>query len=153
MTLSISGGDGLRRRLTAIGDTRLLLGKIGYASVAEAKRLVPRRTGNLGRSIRLGAVTKSYVDVVAGGRRDVGYAAAVEFGSRSHTIVPRKAKVLAWGGARTLGGKLRKGANAKFFARRVRHPGTRAQPYLRPGIAFGVQKITGLIIDAWNKGA
>jgi hypothetical protein len=149
----ITGSRELQSRLRSMGELRPTLTRVGLASVAEAKRLVPRRTGNLGRTIRLGEVTSDHVDVVAGGRLSVGYAAAVEFGTRAHTIVPRKAKVLAWGGPRTLGGRLRTGGKPQFFAKRVHHPGSRAKPYLIPGLHEGVRSITGLIIDAWNRGA
>lgn len=149
----ISGSRELQSRLRSMGELKPTLTRIGLVSVAEAKRLVPRRTGNLGRTIRVGEVTSDHVDVVAGGRLSVGYAAAVEFGTRAHTIVPRKAKVLAWGGPRTLGGRLKSGGKPQFFAKRVHHPGSRAKPYLIPGLHEGVRAITGFIIDAWNRGA
>lgn len=156
MTVSIrlTGGRQLRARLKAMGDTKLILREVGLASVAEAKRLVPRRTANLARTIRLASVTDTSVTIAAGGQNNVGYAAAVEFGTKRRVIVPRKAKVLAWGGARTLGGRLRKGAKPTNFARRVNHPGTRAQPYLLPGLVAGLRRL-GLdaIVAAWNKGA
>lgn len=150
---TITGSRELKARLRAIGDLRPTLTHVGLASVAEAKRLVPRRTGNLGRTIRVGTVTASSVEVIAGGRLNVGYAAAVEFGSKAHTIVPRKAKVLAWGGPRTLGGRVRSGGRPQFFAKRVHHPGSRAHPYLLPGLREGIRSVTGLIITAWNRGA
>lgn len=49
------------------------------------------------------------------------YAAHVEFGTRPHEIRPRTRRVLSW---------VRYGQ--RFFARRVRHPGTRPQPFLFP---------------------
>ena len=150
----ISGSRELQSRLRAMGELKPTLTRIGLVSVAEAKRLVPRRTGNLGRTIRIGEVTSDHVDVIAGGRLSVGYAAAVEFGTKAHTIVPRKAKVLAWGGGRTLGGRLRSGSRPTNFARKVRHPGSRAKPYLVPGLEFGVARgAVDAITDAWNKGA
>ena len=154
MPVTITGIDKLSARLRNVADTRALMGRIGLDAVAEAKSRVPRRTGNLGRTIRLGPVDKDSVEVHAGGRRDVGYAAAVEFGSRAHEIVPVRRKALAWGGARTLGGRLKSGARPTHFARRVRHPGTRAQPYLLPGMLFAVQRAGGqYIIRQWNDGA
>ena len=150
----IQGSDKLIARLRAVADTEHMMREVALESVASAKNLVPRRTGNLARTIRVQRVTKDYLEIAAGGRREVGYAAAVEFGSKAHTIVPRKAKVLAWGGARTLGGRLRKGAKAEFFARKVKHPGSRPRPYLVPGLEFGVAKVAlRSIIDAWNRGA
>lgn len=49
------------------------------------------------------------------------YAPHVEFGTRAHEIRPKKGKLLSW----IKGGK-------RIFARRVRHPGTKAQPFLFP---------------------
>lgn len=153
MTIRLQGGEALRKRLDAIGDTpKVLLRDVGLHAVREAKLLVPRRTGNLGRTIRIGSISADHVDVVAGGQRNVGYAAAVEFGSRAHVIVPVRAKVLAWGGERTLGGRLRKGSRATNFARRVRHPGTRAKPFLIPGFERALRKVgLDVLIDLWNK--
>jgi len=152
--LRLTGTRQLQSRLEALGNTKQHLGRIGLEGVAEAKARVPRRTGNLARTIRLGRVTETSVEVTAGGRNKVGYAAAVEYGSRAHVIRPRKAKVLAWGGVRTLGGRLRKGAHATNFARRVRHPGTRAKPYLVPGVMAAVRRVgSGLLVKAWNSGA
>ena len=152
---SLEGADELQARLWAMSNTRLMLGTVALVAVREAKSLVPRRTGNLGRTIRVGRVTEDSAEVLAGGRREVGYAAAVEFGTRPHVIRPRRAKVLAWGGSRTLGGRLRKGSRATNFARFVRHPGTRARPYLLPGIRRAIERagIKANIVDAWNRAA
>ncbi len=154
MPVTVTGVDKLAKRLRNVADGRKYLGRVGLATVSEAKALVPRRTGNLARTIRLGTVTEAAVEVHAGGRLGVGYAAAVEFGSKAHEIRPVRRKALAWGGARTLGGRLRKGERPQFFARRVRHPGTRAQPYLLPGMLEAVRKEGGrFIITQWNEGA
>lgn len=152
--MPVIGEAQLQHRLRAIGDTSKLMGTVAQRGVQEAKALVPRRTGNLARTIRVGSITATSATVLAGGGRDaVGYAAAIEFGSRAHDIVPRKAKVLAWGGARTLGGRLRKGAKPTFFAKRVHHPGTRPHPFLVPGLRKAASKfgVDG-IIKAWNSG-
>jgi hypothetical protein len=151
----LDGAEELQRRLAAISDTRQLLGVIALRAVAEAKALVPRRTGNLGRTIRLGRVDKDSAEVLAGGKLKVGYAAAVEFGTKAHVIRPRRRKALAWGGSRTLAGGLRKGSRATNFATKVNHPGTRAQPYLIPGIRKALRDagIKAHIRDAWNRAA
>lgn len=151
----LSGSKELQARLAAISDTHQILGLIGLRAVAEAKHLVPRRTGNLGRTIRLGRVDKDSAEVLAGGKLKVGYAAAVEFGTRPHIIRPRRGKVLAWGGPRTLAGGLRKGGRPTNFARLVHHPGTKAKPYLVPGIRKALRD-AGLkvqIVNAWNRAA
>lgn len=149
----LEGGPGLQRRLVAIGNApKTMLQDVGLNAVREAKILVHRKTGNLGRTIRIGTLTDSYVEVKAGGQLNVGYAAAVEFGSRAHVIVPRRASVLAWGGERTLGGRLRSGSRSTHFARRVRHPGSRPYPYLIPGLAKALDRLgLGKLIEAWNK--
>jgi hypothetical protein len=154
-TFTVTGQRELDRRLTAIGKApRDILRDVGLHAVREAKILVPRRTGNLGRTIRIGSMTDSYVEVKAGGVSQVGYAAAVEFGSKAHIIVPRTASVLAWGGPRTLGGRVRAGGKPTHFARRVRHPGSRPKPYLIPGFEKAL-KLVGLdgLVRRWNAAA
>jgi len=65
--ISLKGVPDLQKRLAAVGDTRVILREIAVEGVAEAKRLVPRRTGNLGRTIRVGRLTAKSAEVVAGG--------------------------------------------------------------------------------------
>lgn len=153
---SLEGERQLQARLTAIGDVD---GRFGsrtvrrwqIKTVAYAKRTVPRRTGNLGRSIQPGPITGDSGTVVAQAR----YAAYVEHGTRAHIIQPRDARVLAWGGSRTLAGNLRSGSAPTHFAMFVRHPGTRAQPFLRPAAerAMGELELGGDIVVAWNGAA
>ncbi len=50
----------------------------------------------------------------------VDYAPHVEFGTVAHTITVKNAKVLSNG--------------KKFFGKTVKHPGTNAQPFLRPAM-------------------
>lgn len=160
----LEGKKQLQGRFRALGRTENLLREIQILGVREAKLLVPRKTGNLGRTIRPGDVGRTHASILAGGQRDVGYAAAVEFGSRPHEIRPVRAKILAWpaaGAATRLTGSLRrseyvKGTNrAKAgkltFARKVRHPGTRAQPYLGPGLAKAAEDGAGIIVKIWNQ--
>lgn len=150
----IQGLDALRRRFAAITDGHQLLGTLGLLAVQYAKELVPRKTSHLGQTIRLGTVTDTDAQVIAGGEQGVGYARAVEFGTRPHIIRPRNRKVLAWGGDRRLSGNLRSGAKATNFATIVHHPGTRAKPYLRPGAERAVRDSgANAIIKAWNEAA
>lgn len=146
--------EDLSPRLRALGSAefrRALLKGLQMAAIREAKHLVPRKTGNLDRTIRAGALSDDRALILAGGIRDVGYAAYVEFGTGPHVIVPRKAKALAWGGDRRLSGSLRKGARATNFAMRVNHPGSRAKPYLVPGAVSAMRKVgVGPIVKAWN---
>lgn len=150
--------EDLSPRLRALGQPQMrvtFLKHVGMLAVREAKALVPRKTGNLDRSIRLGPVDEHRALILAGGIREVGYAVHVEFGTRAHEIVPRRAKVLAWGGSRRLSGTLRSGSKPEFFAMRVHHPGTRAKPYLVPGAKAALHKagLKDAIVKAWNDAA
>jgi phage gpG-like protein len=150
----LEGLPDLNRRLDAISKAtgRDLLREIQINAVAQAKHLVPRRTGNLGRSISPGSLSDTHAIVQA----TAGYAAYVELGTKPHVIRPKRRKVLAWaaspGGAR-LSGRARTGA-AMRFAKKVNHPGTKAQPYLLPGARFALEKL-GIrrIIEKWNRAA
>lgn len=51
-------------------------------------------------------------------------------GSRPHVILPRKAKALAF---------VPRGANRVVFAKRVNHPGSRANPYLVQNLHLAIQ--------------
>lgn len=152
--MTLQGATQLQHRLTAIGDTRIVLRRIQVEGVREAKLLVPRRTGNLGRTIRLGDVTANSATIIAGGNRSVGYARFVEFGTRAHDIVPRNRKALAWGGRRTLAGRLASGSRATNFATRVHHPGTKAKPFLIPGLLKAARMhFADAVVQAWDKAA
>ena len=174
--MTLEGADKLRARLRAIGQTEVLLRDIQGHGVLEAKRLVPHRTRTLTHTIRPGRVNAEYAEIVAGGQRKVGYAAFVERGTKPHIIRPKSQRqrfagpfikgqrgqhrggVLAWGGPRTLGGRLRVKngvtASATNFATIVHHPGTRAQPYLVPGFQKAV-KDAGIttIVKLWDGAA
>lgn len=86
----------------------------------EARRRAPVDTGRLRSSI---------VSRTEGGGRQVGYvvgsnvnyAAAVEYGTAPHVIKPRYKQALYWPGA-------------AHPVAQVNHPGTKAQPFLRPAI-------------------
>ncbi|GAA4082704.1 HK97 gp10 family phage protein [Actinomadura miaoliensis] len=78
----------------------------------DARRFVPIDSGELQSTIQ-----------ARGNRVYVGtdYWHIVEFGSRPHTIYPRAKKALYWRGA-------------AHPVHRVRHPGTPAQPFMRPAL-------------------
>lgn len=152
----VRGAEGLKARLDALragGERRKMMRLLGLAAVDEAKQLVPRKTGNLGRTIRVGTATDRSVEVIAGGQREVGYAAHVEFGTGPHVIVPRTARVLAWGGSRRLSGNLRSGSMPTNFAMRVNHPGTAPKPYLVPGAEKALERggLKDAVIKTWNE--
>jgi hypothetical protein len=148
----VVGVPQLQARLHAVGGTgsSALMRQFGLRTVREAKLLVHRKTGNLGRSIRLASATPTQAVVIAGAH----YAAYVELGTRPHTITPKVARVLAWGGARRLSGALRTGAKPTNFAMVVHHPGTKPYPYLIPGAKIAVQSGGAqVIVQAWDGAA
>lgn len=150
MALEVRGATELRKRLKAIGDTGDLLREIQLRSVREAKLLVPRKTGTLGRSIVPGALTRDRAII----RATANYAAFVELGTRPHEIRPRRKKVLAFPPAGTgrLSGRARRGG-PRIFAKLVRHPGTKPQPFLLPGVrkALADTALARGLIERWNR--
>lgn len=158
----LQGYSQLQARLRAISPAQSggkLMQRLGISTVREAKLLVPRKTGNLGRSIHLARYSQTEAIVEAG----ANYAAYVELGTRAHEITPRAKKALRWAATaagRRLTGTPRRaaqrgGLGGVVFAKRVHHPGTKAQPYLLPGAQKAVGK-AGLafeIIEAWNGAA
>lgn len=154
--MSIEGFRPLQARLNALGQTRDTMRLLGLDTVREAKIRVRRKTGTTGRSIRLEHVTDTTATITVGGA-----GAFLERGTRPHLIVPRKGKALRWpakGTPVTLGGRARTGAAKKpgafAFAKRVHHPGTKAQPFLVPAAraALGRLGITA-IVERWNRSA
>ncbi|MDT0473007.1 HK97 gp10 family phage protein [Streptomyces sp. DSM 41014] len=112
---------GLRRWFGGMSDdVRRAVERTRIDVQNEARRRAPVDTGRLRSSI---------VSRAEGGGRDLGYvigsnvnyAAAVEYGTAPHVIKPTKKKALYWPGA-------------AHPVAQVNHPGTRAQPFLRPAI-------------------
>lgn len=149
--MSVQGIPQLRARINAITPDRELMRKIALSAVREQKLLVPRKTGNLGRSIHIGAVTPSRAETIA----SASYAAYVERGTRPHEIVPKRRKALRWaaGNAR-LSGSPRAGGSVRF-AKRVQHPGTRAKPFMVPGAKKAIEGagLKDTLIVSWNRAA
>jgi hypothetical protein len=145
----VEGLRELQARFDALGKNEIVLKTIQIATIREAKILVHRKTGHLGRSIVPGAVHKDSIEI------DVRtpYAAAVELGAKPHVIRPKKGKVLAWGGTRRLSGALAKGSKPTHFARLVHHPGNKPYPYLLPGARKAVAGIKDVVVRVWNKAA
>jgi phage gpG-like protein len=151
MSVTVKGDKQLIRRLEAVKRGPVLK-DIQIRAVKEAKNLVPRQTGHLGRSIMPGSLTEAFAIVEA----NANYAAFVELGTRAHDIVPRNAKMLSWTTGKRLSGRARSGkaAGQRIFAKRVRHPGTKAQPFLLPGAVEAVKQVgVEPIIKAWNDAA
>lgn len=152
----IIGISQLEARLARLASPSLatgITGRLGLSTVREAKILVPRKTGNLGRSIHVASTTATTSIVAASAQ----YAPYVEYGTRPHIITPKAKKALAWasgaagGQFRRLSGAARVGA-PMIFARIVHHPGTRAQPFLIEGAKVAVSKsdLKDVVVEAWN---
>ena len=92
-----------------------------------AKKFCPVKFGVLKGSIKHRKLTQDGLNHAI--FTNVKYAVAVEKGTSAHKIVPKNAPRLAF----MVGGKL-------VFAKEVMHPGTRAQPYLRPAYLLGVNR-------------
>ena len=97
-----------------------------FRVAGSAKRNAPSNFGKLRQAIV--PKVKGLTGEVA---VNVDYAGAVEFGTKPHVIRPRWKKALAF----------KPGAGFRFWdesgrvvVKRVKHPGTKAQPYLRPAV-------------------
>jgi hypothetical protein len=138
--------------MDAIKPNAGLMRNLALASIREQKIMVPRKTGNLGRSIVIGAVTPTRAETKA----TASYAAYVERGTKPHIIKPKVKKVLAFpaAGSARLSGSTRSGGQVRF-ARRVKHPGTKAQPFMLPGAKKAVEGLglRSVIISSWNDAA
>ena len=90
MAETVVGLSKLDARLNAISGMKVgspILKRLALSTVREAKLLVPRRTGNLGRSIHVASVSATEAQVAA----SANYAAYVEYGTRAHDITPKAA--------------------------------------------------------------
>lgn len=125
--------------------------------------------------------TRLVANATTGGTINAGYAAHVEYGTKEHIIRPRRKKVLFFASEYALGknrdalrgtglaprGKIRRrktgaatnatvrrfGTLAFQYAMVVKHPGTRAQPYLNPAASEALRRV-GLaeqVVRAWNE--
>ncbi|MFD1832407.1 HK97-gp10 family putative phage morphogenesis protein [Streptomyces desertarenae] len=117
---------GLRRYLGRMSnDVRRAVERTAVDVQNEARRRAPVDTGRLRSSIvhRMENRGRSVSYSVG---TNVNYAAAVEFGTAPHVIVPKNRKALYWPGA-------------AHPVAKVNHPGTAARPFLRPAIELTEQ--------------
>lgn len=92
----------------------------------------PVDTGKLRQSISIQVDSKR---VIIGPHTD--YAGYVEFGTKPHVIRAKNKKSLMF----IAGGK-------KVFVKKVNHPGTKAQPYVRPAFEDWVDSLGALAAEA-----
>jgi HK97 gp10 family phage protein len=112
---------GLRRFLGGMSDdVKRAVDRTRIDVQNEARRRAPVNTGRLRSSIvsRAEGSGRSVGYVIG---TNVSYAAAVEYGTSPHVIKPVNKRALYWPGA-------------AHPVAQVNHPGTAAQPFLRPAI-------------------
>ena len=83
---------------------------------------------------------------------NVKYAPSVEFGSIAHIIRPKNKKALAWGRATgtTKSGDIKRETVLRP-GQEVRHPGAKAQPFLRPALDSSRLNIKKIFAHHINK--
>lgn len=126
------------RRMSADTDTgvKTAIGAGADDVLKDMQAHAPFRSGKM-RSAIVKRVTKSGASARVGiFRKKIVYIARfIEFGTKSHTIRPRIAKVLKLGGRAFAGGA-------------VEHPGIVARPFIFPALDRRRQAITQKIIAA-----
>jgi len=116
--------------------------------VRDAKKLCPVKTGNLRSSIGKTVDQRNLEVVVSagaelGGKQEVGYAAAVEYGtSQPYEIRPIMAKALSW---------VDKTSGQRVFAKSVMHPPMPARPFFTPACNNNVMKAQQDVFDVMKK--
>lgn len=138
--MALRGSRELRARLRAI---KTVFKPVGRQWTEETTRLarsrVTVRTGATRNSIRRKNASMTRASVVA-----TGGARFLEAGTVPHPIRAKKVSAMKFNAA----GQPR-------FAKRVKHPGSRKQPFLRQSGRDALAKIDMLrdLLDLWNKAA
>lgn len=116
----------------------------GLEIVADAKKRAPVDLGDLKQSIASIKVDNKTVKILANATGNAPYAAHVEYGTKAHEIKPKKGKALKF----KVGGK-------DVFAKSVKHPGTKKQPFFFPAFFKGkaqfIEDLEQLLIDTFEK--
>jgi len=103
---------------------------------AEMEAKAPVKTGTLRNSIFIKVETDKVI--IGPNMTTAPYAGYVEFGTKAHTIEPKKkGGVLVF----NVGGQ-------KVFTRKVHHPGTRPQPYVMPAFQSWVDSLGTMAAEA-----
>ena len=138
------GGKNLSKADTIIqGRGNRMLRDIGTVYSPVLKAETPRRSGKLANTTRfqiVGANTSQALEVRQGARTPDGdfYGGFVRRGTRPHEIRPKK-----------IGGVLAfMGPNGMVFARKVNHPGTKANPYHKRALTQTSDQIDGIKTSA-----
>ena len=116
--------------------TQQVLVQASNQILAEMESRVPVDTGKLRNSLQIRVDTDK---VTIGPNEDIApYGGYVEFGTKPHTIRPK-----------TPGGVLVFKMNGKtVYTKKVRHPGTKAQPFVRPAFEAWVDSLGTMAAEA-----
>jgi hypothetical protein len=123
MTIAI---DNIERYADKQKELEGLVTRSTFRVGARARRSAPVKFGRLRQSINekirglTGEITVN-----------VDYAGAVEFGTKAHVIRPKRKKALAF---KPGGGFRFWDESGRIVLKSVKHPGTKAQPYLTPAM-------------------
>lgn len=115
-----------------------IIRKGGHDVERDMKILAPNDTGNLENSISTdieGSGSHSAMSFEVG--PTASYGDDVEYGTAPHVILPKHGEFLVF----NIGGR-------RIYARKVNHPGTRAQPYAGPAFDRNVPGIIDALGDA-----
>ena len=169
-TVQVQGYEELRARLARISGPqfgRSLMGQLGAAAVREQKLLlyqkVHRKTGHSGQLVALGNVSDTSAQTIARGT-----AVYADRGTKAHDIYPRLKRALffsASGAGTRLTGSVRKKFRGSgglaaateagvdlVFAMHVRHPGTKAHPFMVAGAQKAIANagLAKKVVAAWD---
>lgn len=118
--------------------------RTAYAIDSKAKSLVRVDKGRLRQSIHpeftIGSLNVAIPNNGAVVGTNVEYASDIEFGTKAHTILPKNKSVLRW---------YKNGAF--YFSKSVRHPGTKAYPFMNPAAESERQQFINSIISILGK--
>jgi hypothetical protein len=138
--MKVRGSKELRARLVALKRAFKPIGrKWGRAAIDVGRPLVPIKTGRLRRSMRITSNTQTKTRVGA------HYSAYfVDKGPVAHTILPRRAKRLAF----QVNGRT-------VYARKVHHRGYRGRPFRKRMAEEGLRRtpMAEELIRQWNEAA
>ena len=145
-TIDVQGLDRVRQNfdrsdLIIRGAINRTLRRIGRLMIPTLKGQTPVRTGKLKSTTIFqiqGAPDTQILEIRQGARSPEGvfYGELVRRGTAPHVIVPRKAKALRF----MIGGEV-------VFAKRVNHPGTKANPYHVRALSSARSRIDGIISE------
>ena len=145
-TIEVTGLDRLQENfsrgdLIIRGAINRIMRRIGRLMVPVLKSMTSVVTGKLKNSTRfqiLGAPDTQVLQIRQGARSVGGafYGEFVRKGTAPHVIVPRKGKALRF----VIGGQV-------VFAKRVNHPGTKANPYHVRALSSARSRIDGIISE------